>query len=264
MNNIEIIGSKENQKIKLISSLKLRKNREKHRLVMIEGLRAVKQILDDGINVKMLAFSEAEINSDQEYREIYEKHLEVSCVVRASLFSQITDTVNTQGIVALVDMPSHDLKAILSGERMRVVIFDRIQDPGNAGTLIRTADAAGFDAVLYTKGTVDLFSPKVNRSAMGLNLSVPVAEIDLADIDYMKAQGFAIYATALDDYSVLYDSVRFDDRTAIILGNEANGISEELLSVSDEKLYIPIFGKAESLNVGIAGAIIMYESLKKQ
>lgn len=264
MNNTEIIGSKENQKIKLISSLKLRKNREKHKLLIIEGLRAVKQILDDEIDVKMLAFSDDEIDSDEEYRNIYEKYREVSCIIKESLFSQITDTVNTQGIIALVDMPSYDLKDILSDDRMRVVIFDRIQDPGNAGTLIRTADAAGFDAVLYTKGTVDLFSPKVNRSAMGLNLSVPVAEIDLADIDYMKAHGFSIYATALDDYSVLYDSVRFSERTAIILGNEANGISDELLSVSDEKLYIPILGKAESLNVGIAGAIIMYESLKKQ
>lgn len=262
MHNFKVIESKDNQKVKLISSLKLRKNRDKHKLVLIEGLRAIKQVLETDIKINMLAFSEDDIVSNKKYMDIFLEYESVAVVIKSSVFENITETVNTQGIAAIVEMPEHRLDCLFSQDRSRLVIFDRIQDPGNAGTLIRTADAAGFDAILYTKGTVDLFSSKVNRSAMGLNLSVPLLEISFSDIENLKSKGFMIYSTTLDDYSLIYDGVKFADKTAIILGNEANGISEDLLSLSDEKIYIPIYGKAESLNVGIAGAIIMYESIK--
>lgn len=264
MHNFKVIESKDNQKVKLISSLKLRKNREKHKLVLIEGLRAIKQVLETNMKINILAFSESDIVSNKEYMDMFLEYESISIVIKTSVFDNITETVNTQGIAAIVETPEYRLDCLFSQDRSRLVVFDRIQDPGNAGTLIRTADAAGFDAILYTKGTVDLFSSKVNRSAMGLNLSVPLIEISVNDIENLKSKGFVIYSTTLDNYSLIYDSVKFADKTVVILGNEANGISEDLLSLSDEKIYIPIYGKAESLNVGIAGAIIMYESIKQK
>lgn len=262
MKNNSIIESKENAKVKLIASLKLKKNREKHKLILIEGLRSVQQLIDNDIEIKLLAFSDYEYEKNKEYVKIFENFSEVSCLIKSAVFNQIADTSNTQGILALVNTPEYNIKDITGSEKSRILLFDRIQDPGNAGTLIRTADAAGFDAILYTKGTVDLFSSKVNRSAMGSNLYTPVAEVDLEQLTVLKQSGFSIYATSLDNYSLVYDEVEYNDKVVIILGNEANGVSKELLDLADEKIYIPIYGKAESLNVAVAGAILMYETLK--
>lgn len=262
MQNSFVIESKDNVKVKLISSLKLKKNREKQNLIVIEGLRAVQQLLENNIEIKMLAFSDEEFNNNEEFKELFNKYEDASCFIKSAVFNQIADTTNTQGILALVNIPRYDLKNIIKNEKSRVLIFDRIQDPGNAGTLIRTADAAGFDAVLYTKGTVDLFSSKVNRSAMGSNLYTPIMETAIEELVNLKQNGFRLFSTALDDYSVVYDNAEYGYKTAIILGNEANGISSDLQEISDEKIYIPIYGRAESLNVAIAGAIVMYESLK--
>jgi len=99
---------------------------------------------------------------------------------------------------------------------------------------------------------------------MGSNLYTPIVEVDFDVLMNLKQQGFKFFATALDDYSLLYDKVKYDNKTVIILGNEANGVSESLLELSDEKVYIPIYGKAESLNVSVAGAILIYESLKNK
>lgn len=264
MQNNFIIESKENLKVKLISSLKLKKNREKNNLIVVEGLRAVQQLIENNIEIKLLAFADQEYKKNKEYRNVFEKYEGISCLIKSAIFDQIVETTNTQGILALVNTPKYDLEGLSGNKKCRFLLFDRIQDPGNAGTLIRTADAAGYDAILYTKGTVDLFSSKVNRSAMGSNLYTPILEIDFDDLRRLKQQGFKLLATALDDYSLLYDKVVYDNKTVIILGNEANGVSESLLDLSDEKVYIPIYGKAESLNVAVAGAILIYESLKNK
>lgn len=263
MSNKNIIESKDNSKVKLINSLKTKKFREKHGLMIFEGLRATNQLIELNISLEIIAFSENAYNEFEEYRNIYENYKDISIIIKDNLFNQISDTVNTQGIIAVSRIPNYNLEQLLKKDVARILMFDRVQDPGNAGTLIRTADAAGFDAILSLKGTVDLYSPKVNRSAMGSNIYIPIIEIEETDIRNLKQNGFKILATALDEYAQTYDKAIYTEKCVIVLGNEANGVSENIIAMSDQKVYIPIYGKAESLNVGIAGAIVMYKSLEK-
>ena len=263
MSNKNIIESKDNSKVKLINSLKTKKFREKYGLMLVEGLRATRQLIDFNITLDMIAFSEKAYNEFEDYRNIYEEYKEISIIIKDNIFNQISDTVSTQGIIAVSKIPKYEIEEFLKKDIARILMFDRLQDPGNAGTLIRTADAAGFDAILALKGTVDLYSPKVNRSAMGSNIYIPIIEIEETDILKLKQNGFKILATALDEHAQTYDKAIYTEKCVIILGNEANGVSENIIAMSDQKVYIPIYGKAESLNVGIAGAIVMYKSLEK-
>lgn len=263
MLNKVVIESKDNSKIKLISGLKNKKHRDKYNLMIIEGFRAVTQLLDANIKLEILAFSEKSLNEIESYRTFYEKNKEIAIIIKDNIFSQLSDTVNTQGIIAVTSIPEYSKDMFDEKAKARVLLFDRIQDPGNAGTLIRTADAAGFDAIFVIKGTVDLYSPKVSRSAMGANLYIPIIEIEEEDLINFKKNKFKILATALDENAKTYDKVNYEEKCIIVLGNEANGVSKTILEISDERIYIPIYGKAESLNVGIAGAIVMYKSLEK-
>lgn len=263
-NRINIIESKDNSKVKLINSLKNKKNRDKTGLMIVEGLRAVEQLAEHNGGIELVAVSDGDYIQNQRYKSIIEKYPNISIIVKSSIFEQIADTVNTQGIIALVKIPKYQIKDLFNKKECKIIIMDMVQDPGNAGTIIRTADAAGFDAILYTKGTVDLFSPKVNRSAMGSNLYMPVLRVNYEELEALKKNGFTIYSTALDGYSKLYNSFEYSSKTIIILGNEANGVSREMLDYSDERVYIPLFGRAESLNVAIAGGILMYQVQSKR
>lgn len=263
MSNKTVIESKENSKIKLISSLKSKKYRDKHSLMIIEGFRAVNQLIDSSIELEMLVFSENSLNEIKSYEEVYEKNQDLAIIVKDNIFNQLSDTVNTQGILAVTKIPEYSKGMFNESSKARILLFDRIQDPGNAGTLIRTSDAAGFDAIFVTKGTVDLYSPKVSRSAMGANLYIPIIEVEEDDLIDFKKNKFQILATALDESAITYDKVDYEEKCIIVLGNEANGVSKTILELANERIYIPIYGKAESLNVSIAGAIVMYKSLEK-
>lgn len=262
MGNKAVIESKDNSKVKLVNSLKTKKYRDKHELMIIEGLRALKQLIDSKISLYMIVFSESIYMENEECKKIHMEYDDIAIIVKDSIFSQLSDTVNTQGVIAVAKIPKYDINTFYDKEKSRVLLFDRIQDPGNAGTLIRTADAAGFDAIFIIKGTVDLFSPKVNRSAMGSNLYVPIIEITEDELLKFQKNGFEILATALDRSSFEYSDISYSQKCIIVLGNEANGVSESILDISDKKIYIPIYGRAESLNVAIAGAIVMYKSLE--
>lgn len=264
MVNKVVIESKDNSKVKLVNSLKTKKYRDKYQLMITEGLRAVNQLIESKISLDMIVFSESVYTDNEECRKVHMEYADISIIVKDSIFSQLSDTVNTQGVIAVSKIPKYDINTFYQKEKSRILLFDRIQDPGNAGTLIRTADAAGFDAIFIIKGTVDLFSPKVNRSAMGSNLYVPIIEVSEEELHDFKKHGFEILATALDRNSFEYDEVNYSQKCIIVLGNEANGVSQSILALADKKIYIPIHGKAESLNVAIAGAVVMYKSLERK
>lgn len=261
MTNINIIESKDNSKLKLLSSLKTKKGRQKSNLMLIEGLRAVKQLLDNDLDIELIAFDSEVIEQNNAYKNLYDKYQNKSIVIKKELFENVSDTVNSQGIVATGKIPTYNLEKLIELSPKRILLLDKIQDPGNAGTIIRTADSAGFDIIMYIKGTVDLFSPKVSRSAMGANIYLPIIEASLEDLKNLQDKGYSIYATALDDKAIHYNQLKYSEKSIIALGNEANGIDADLLEISNQKIYIPIYGKAESLNVAIAGAIVMYGSL---
>lgn len=253
MNYIE---SKDNKKLKQINKLSKRKYREELELTVVEGLRSVRQLIDDKLEIQEVFVAE---DRKDEILETIGEDLGITINI-VKHFDIISDTVNSQGILAIVKISKWDRKIIESSKKL--LILDRLQDPGNVGTIFRTAIATNFGAILYTKGTVDIFSPKVNRSAMGVNLVMPTFEIDFALMKELR-KDFRIYATMLDKEEKTYSEVDYGEKFALVLGNEANGIDEDIAKLADEKIYIPISDRIESLNVSIAGAVIMFKSEEK-
>lgn len=177
-------------------------------------------------------------------------------VVTDEIFKGISDTVTPQGIMAIVKQPEYSLDDMLDGKLY--VILDNIRDPGNMGTIIRTAEAAGVSGVIISPGCTDIFSPKVIRSTMGSIFRVPfVTEEPAEAIKKLKAAGVNIYAASLDG-AEFYDKVMYGKKTAFVIGNEANGIRKEILDISDKKIKIPMGGKVESLNAAVSCAILLY------
>ncbi|GAB3064930.1 RNA methyltransferase [Virgibacillus ainsalahensis] len=173
--------------------------------------------------------------------------------VSESVFGHISQTKTPQGIAAMVAI-HHEPETL--GDSM--LLIDSVQDPGNLGTLIRTADAAGFDGVVLGDGTVDLYNDKVVRATQGSLFHMPIFQTNLQEIvPRLKQEGFNVWATALLN-AKKYNEVAVEDKVAVIVGNEGAGVQRELLDMADTIVNIPIYGKAESLNVSIAAGILMY------
>ena len=174
----------------------------------------------------------------------------------------MVDTENTQGILGVLKYKERDLINNISKDNKFVLILDRIQDPGNMGTIIRTADSAGVDAIILLKGCVDIYNPKVIRSTMGSIFDMNIIHATQYEtVDFLKQNGFNIVSSYLqtDNY---YHETNYEGKIALVIGNEANGINDDLISKSDKLIKIPIYGKAESLNAAISAAILMYEIKK--
>lgn len=176
-------------------------------------------------------------------------------LVTEEISNSLSETEAPQGIYAVCrqtesDAGLHEAKTFL--------LIDAVQDPGNLGTMIRTADAAGIDAVIVGRGSVDLYNSKVLRSAQGSHFHLPIIRGDLKEwIVKLKEKMIPVYGTALENAS-LYTEITPGDSFALIVGNEGNGVNQELLTNTAANLYIPIYGKSESLNVAVATGILLY------
>lgn len=259
---IPLIKSQNNNLIKLIKSLKSKKNRQKNNMFIIEGVRFLEFVVENNVPIIEICFSN-ELYKTSGGEELldraYKMGLKIS-EIDTKIFSSITDTKNTQGVIALVEL--EDMRFNIDEYRDKLIlILDRIQDPGNLGTIIRTADAAGVDLVVLSKGTVDPYNEKVLRSTMGSIFTVPILiEDDITGlIHYLKDNNYSIISSYLQTED-RYDQIDYRGPVAIVIGNEANGVSEEIIKLSDKYAKIPIWGKAESLNVGVAAGILMYHA----
>lgn len=183
--------------------------------------------------------------------------------LRSTLYRDLMDTETPQGVAAVIDLPRSRPFHIDNAHSL-VLLLDQIQDPGNLGTILRTAAAGGVSFVGLGKGTVDPFNPKVVRSASGALFHVPFATIDLADwILRYQAVGGSVFGTAAGADEDHYD-VTYPDRTAFLLGNEGQGLSPALMNMTDKIVRIPMPGYAESLNVAIASAVLLYEVIRQR
>lgn len=263
---MQYIQSSQNSKIKEIKALHLKKNRDSEGLYFVEGIRFVNDALDNDQAIIKAVISE-KLESVKGGKELIERITAVcsDCsIVTDKLFKEISDTQTPQGIVAVLEKSRYNIKNIIE-EGSSVVILDSLQDPGNVGTIVRTADAAGISAVIMTKGSVDLYSPKVLRSTMGSVFHMPVFQgIDINEaIGMLKESGYKIIASHLDGRNNYFDE-DLTDRCAIIVGNEANGISKETAGMADRLVKIPMPGRAESLNASIAASIMIYEIVRQK
>lgn len=187
--------------------------------------------------------------------------------VSAQVFKKMSDTVTPQGILTVVREERYRLEEFLEGKDrsdLHVLILENLQDPGNMGTMIRTAEAAGYDLIIANEGTVDMYNPKVIRSTMGSIYRLPVIySSNLSeDIDRLKAAGVQVYAAHLKAKRD-YREISFGRRIAVMIGNEGNGLSDETASKADEYIKIPMKGQVESLNAAVAAALIMFSSMHR-
>ncbi len=262
-----MITSAQNKFIKEVKALSKKKDRVKTGLFVAEGFRFVKSAIELNAEIMYVLYSDSIYRTDEgtEFINTLAKQSEIRVLeIEEKLMKELSDTQSHQGVLAVIKQPRFDWDDVVKKNGF-ILILDRLQDPGNLGTIVRTADAAGADGVITIKGTVDVYNPKVLRSTMGSVFEMPVLEgLEWEDVETkLKEAGYHLYATALEN-SVEYDAPNYLTGTAMIIGNEANGISSEILEASDTKVKIPIIGSAESLNAGVAAAVVMYEVLRQR
>ena len=278
---MEIISSKDNKRIKYIRSL-LEKGgiRKKNHSFVVEGIKLVDEALEYG-NVLDIIASESlyedivsgdltrnALLSDNGKHIIKQVKQGTSLtVVSDAVFKSVSETITPQGILAEVEMPKHRLLeenfleiAYEKTGKIKLLILEDTADPGNLGTIMRTAEAAGVTGVIMGEGTVDIFNPKVVRSTMGSIFRLPFAYVDdlKAVILRLKRDGISFYATHLKGKES-YRDISYSDKAGILIGNEARGLSDEIANLADTYVIIPMQGKVESLNAAVAAALMMYE-----
>lgn len=254
---IDYIQSKDNKTIKHIISLQQRKYRQKFGEYTVEGIRAVTDIgKKDCLRSILIRESKR-----SELEPLVQKGFTVSSVyvVQDPIFDKIEHSVNGQGILGIAKKCVNDLHSLIVEDGLYVAL-DGVQDPGNLGTIIRTAVAAGAKGIFLLKGTVDPYNEKCVRSTMSALCNIPIFEdVTLSEFyDFIKDNTIKTYVTSLENTKP-YHTISYPKRTMIILGNEGNGVSREIIEMCDQAITIPMYGDIESLNVSIAAALCMYK-----
>ncbi|AAO36759.1 TrmH family RNA methyltransferase [Clostridium tetani] len=254
------ITSKDNNLVKFVRKLRDKKHRKKEKKFIVEGFRFVEEALKSDYCIEYILINEKSLNKVQEFNINIEVIENKVYILNESSFNSISGTENSQGILAIVNM-----KEVLKlKEDGLYILADRVQDPGNMGTIIRTAHAANASGILITEGTVDVYNEKTLRSSMGSIFYIPVIEdFKLDKIKDLKLKGFKVLASSLDTNKSLYDLDLCKKNLILAVGNEGSGVSEEVYNISDETFIIPMPGNAESLNAGVATSIIIFEIVRQ-
>lgn len=251
------IRSVKNNRVKEWKKLMTRKGRKKAGQYILEGFHLVEEALLHGAPIDTLIISEeADVSNLGAFPE------EKAVYVSEDVAVYLAETGTTQGVFAIVDIPSPEEVSEIKGAYL---LLDAVQDPGNVGTMIRTADAAGFTGVVLGEGTADLYNDKTLRSTQGSHFHLDVRQGDLGEwIRAFQSHGYPVYGTALDEKASSYQHIRPNGPFALIMGNEGQGVRSEILEMTDKNLYIPIKGQAESLNVAVAAGILMFHLLQSE
>ena len=250
------ITSAKNPLVQRLRDLKNARTRKAEGLFLVEGEVMIREAMKCGLRLREAAADEGSMDFA---RELERQGLRVSIVTRA-LLESICETKSPQGVCASFETPRPMDEGQLPG---RIVALDGVQDPGNVGTIWRTADAAGFQALLLGAGSADPLSPKVQRSAMGSGFRVPYAHSeDLAQtLITLRDRGWHVIASDLSGAD-FYARGELGERFILVIGNEARGISDAVRQDADVRLKLPMRGGAESLNAAVAAGIMMYELMR--
>lgn len=257
-----IIASATNDRIKDIKKLiKSSSYRREKGLYVVEGIRMFREIPREDIAAVYVSESAYDKLRDQILSVVAEEDI---IFVADHVFTSMSDTNTPQGVMALVRMKSIRLEDIVGDKSSFILIAERLQDPGNLGTIIRTAEGAGATGIILSKDCVDMYNPKVIRSTMGSVFRVPVyVSGDLEqDIDRLKDAGVCIFGAHLAGKE-FYDE-DFKGSCGFLIGNEGNGLSDAVSSKADKLIRIPMCGKVESLNAATSVAVISYEVLRQR
>ncbi len=252
---MKVITSRENAIYKSACKLLRKKYRDESGQYLLEGQKPLRDAIETGIRIEKV-FVMYGTNTDAL------EGLDPGRIIclEESLFARLTDTEHSQGVIAVASREHLDADAFMEHAKDgHIIVLDRLQDPGNAGTIIRTAEAAGFRGIAAVSGTVDLYSPKVVRAAAGSMLRMPVIT-DMLPEDVLRMTGRAgrpLVVTLPEGARNCFD-VKCDRPAALVIGNEGSGIGRQFEVAADLKLTIPMEGNIESLNAAVAAGIVMY------
>lgn len=259
-----MISSTANGQIKnLIQLQKKSRARVEQGIFVIEGIKMFEESRDGGYLLKAYvseSFYEEKIAKSPNYFNgiSYE-------IVSEHVLNEAAETKTPQGIMATVTMPTYTLEQMIKKDNANLVLLEDIRDPGNLGTIVRTAEGAGITGIILSKTSVDMYNPKVIRSTMGAIYRMPFVYVEdfIETLQVLKENELTIYAAHLKG-SKYYDEVEYEDKCAIMIGNEANGLSDESSSLASKYIKIPMCGQVESLNAAVASAILMYEIYRQR
>lgn len=256
-----MITSTANQQVKqLIQLNKKGKLRDARDIFVVEGLKMFREAPKERVEKAYVA------------RSLYEKPGTAKAlegldyeVVEDTIFKSMCDTQTPQGVLCLVRQYHYELSELLKRENPLFLVLENLQDPGNLGTVMRTAEGAGVTGVILSKGSVDMYNPKTIRSTMGSIYRVPFLYTeDLKKVlKRLKEHGIRSFAAHLEGKQT-YDNESYKGGTAFLIGNESNGLSSELVACADAYIRIPMEGKLESLNAAVAAAVLMYEAYRQR
>ena len=288
---MQVISSKDNEIIKNIRKLKEKKYRDLENAYLIEGIKIVKEAIAENAKIRQIIMCEdftdnVELDKDT----LYELARHNLIYVTRNIMDSLSDVKTPQGIIGVVEKSKRfaeedndenksknniDAETNMLGNKTGIepkvdytqdiiIALDGVQDPGNLGTIIRTADSANLNQIIISKTSADPYNPKVVRSTMGAIFRVNIIETENIVEELKKAQenGFKVMVTALDSSESIYKT-EFNKKV-IVIGNEANGVSKEVQIIADEKVKIPMLGKTESLNASVAAGIMIYEYVRRK
>jgi TrmH family RNA methyltransferase len=258
---VKKITSRDNQFIKQAISLKNRKYRTREQMFLLEGKTMVSESLHSKKPLIRVLVDETQ---REEYQVLYEQFSGLEWLeIDSRLFKAIADTETPQGIIAVAPIPSPDFEQLM-GRNFSLILLDQIADPGNLGTIIRTAWALNIDGILLGDGCTDPFSPKAVRASMGGIFNIPVyTSVGRSKIEQLKLAGYQVMGTASDAGMTIFEK-DYKKPTIIVIGSEARGISPEIKSCCDSFFAIPTNPEVDSLNAAVACAIIMMEVWKQR
>ena len=247
----------------IVKALKEKKSRPQNAL-MVEGPRLLEMALASGANIGMVFFTEDYRGKSRHFLTQVSKKAADLIETTEQIISKLADTETPQGIVADISVKARQLSELVASDNSMVVICDGIQDPGNLGTIVRTADAAGADALIILPGTCDPFMPKAVRATAGSIFNIPVVFAGpVQTVEWLRKGSITIVAADAHASESIYDA-DLRKSTAFIFGNEAAGVSDYLREKSDMNLSVPIPGRAESLNVSASAAICLFEAVRQR
>lgn len=253
-----MITSTANQQMKNLAALQRKSRERKARgLFVAEGPRMCFEAPREW--VQSIYVSESFLQDEKMQQQLKDFDFPYE-VVADSVFCSVADTQTPKGIMTVVKIPTYELQDLLQQERTQLLILEGVQDPGNLGTMLRTGEGAGITGVIMDRTTVDLFNPKTIRSTMGSLYRMPyyIAEDLGATIEAVKAQGVRLYAAHLAG-ELSYDRPDYTGACGFLIGNEGNGLSDEIARMADTYIRIPMQGQVESLNAAMSAGILMYE-----
>ncbi len=259
------ITSQDNKIYKRALSLKKKKYRDEAGEYLIEGPNLIREAVKCDAELKTIFISQDFDISSPEAGDIVSKKGDICFMLPDGMFAALSDTETPQGIIGISLKPDRTRSLMNEGKQGgNFIVVDRLQDPGNIGTVIRTADAAGYELAVFMKGSADPYQPKVVRAAAGSLFRLPLMFIDsVSELEFFAHNRGKRLIAATMDAELDYYECDLRENVAIIIGNEGNGISPELAEAADVKIRIPMEGNIESLNASVAAGILMYERIRK-